>query len=106
MGRLSLGVPQSVCLASIDLAFPHAGLAVVRLEPRTASPDERPHSYRQCPAAPGGIGAHDGPDNTQRICGRSVCLASVARGIGRLGGRAKGRVEWLLLDAHLVELCP
>ena len=129
MGFHHLGRQQ---LASADLAFPHAGLRVVRYECRGASsgqrlvphgqrgaafpvavPDDRPSRQQLSPLVvfvattwywkQNDCGKRFGPAGgcalAGRICGGAICLASIARGVGRLGGGTERRVEHVLRAA-------
>src|SRR5438132_190914 len=44
----------------------------------------------------------------ERVCGRDVCFASASRGVGRMGGRAKGCAKYAVFpsnDFGVREIC-
>src|SRR5579859_7959996 len=79
------------------LALPHAGLPIVWCEGRSSASSQCLLSCQQLGAAVSGAADDHRGFLAQRLCGRLLCLASVARGIGRLDIGAQRRPEWLFL---------
>ena len=92
-------------LAPGHLGFAHAGLPVIRVEPRSASPGQRRFSYRQRAAAAAGIAPYDGGLLAERDGGGALCAAPVAGGHGRVDHGAEECAEHILLAADRVGVC-
>src|SRR2546421_7051598 len=76
-----------------DVAFAHARCAMVRTQPRLAPFHEPGLAHGEWRSAFPGSGEDDKANLAQCLCGRALCVASFARGIGRMGGRTEGCVE-------------
>ena len=103
-----LGVRERIRqqLASSDLDFAHGGLPALWFTPSRPPPDQSPLSHCQHPIALSPSPADYRTGVAQRLRGGVVCLASTARRIGRLGLRAQGCPEHLLLPPHALGLRP
>jgi len=87
-------------LASVDLAFAHAGLPTLRSETGRTSPHERPVACRQHGPSFFMVELNDRGHVAQCLCGRAICLASLTCGIRGLGRGTQRRPERMLLDGH------
>ena len=92
-------------LAPADLGFPHAGLPVLRIEPRRPSFHQYPASYDDDDSALPDSAADDGVSVAQRVCGGGVCDSSVAGGIRGVGGGTQGCAQRTVLHADHRGIC-
>src|SRR5437867_7404987 len=99
--RISLGIGIDICLelAPCDLGVAHARYRALRVRPQGAPSRQRPASCRERRGVVSGPRKDDGGPVAQRPRRRTVRRSPSARGVGRVGGRAKGPPEHLLLDA-------
>src|SRR5207249_3538883 len=107
VGERAVGIDDRTFfqLASADVAVTHDGLPVLWTEARPASSGQREFSHHQFGAAVIGVAADDGRVVAQRGGGGAVCVASVACGIGGVGGGTQRRSQHAVLDADTVDVC-
>src|SRR5579884_390958 len=85
--------------------FAHAGLPDLWIEPRRSSFHKYSFSCVQCGAVVFGFASNDGSAVAELYCGGVIRLPSGARGIGRMGGRAQGRLEHVLGIVGPAHIC-
>ena len=106
--RDCLGVYRSpiLLLAPADLDFPPAGLSTLRPQCLGISSHQRPAARRHHHPAVLGPLADDRRSLAQCLRGRRLRHPSAPGGIGRLGGRAEGRLERAVLRARAGRVSP
>ena len=107
MVRPALGLPERLRqqLASADLDLAYGGLPALWSEPCRAPPDQPPFSPHQHAAALSAPAAINGFLVAQRFRRRPFCLAPPPRRIRRLGLRAQGCPQHLLLPVDDLGVC-
>src|SRR5216683_3307594 len=86
------------------VALPHAGLSALGTAPRRAPSDQRRAAHRQCAPAVRAPPGNEWRPLAERGRCLLLCPAPTSRRVRCLGGRAQGRVEHALLDAHPARL--
>src|ERR1035438_10124049 len=87
------------------MAFPHAGLPVVRFEALGSPPDKCAAPRGECGAGVPSVPAHD--RGVLAVCGagRVICAAPAAGGLSGVGSGAQDPAECVLLVADHLGLC-
>src|ERR1035437_7773333 len=92
-------------LASADMVVLYGGCGIVWNGSAGTSFDKRALARGQHHAVVSVVKTIDRRALAERICGGSVWIASVARGIGGVGVRTQGRVKRIVLHANPADVC-